>query len=70
MDDNVYAVTEVVGSSATSIEEAIENAVSTASKTLRNVEWFEVNGTRGHVVDGVVAHYQVYVRLGFRYDKS
>ena len=56
MDDNVYAVTEVVGSSA--------------SKTLRNVEWFEVSGTRGHVVDGVVAHYQVYVRLGFRYDKS
>ncbi len=70
MDDNVYAVTEVVGSSATSIEKAIENAVSTASKTLRNVEWFEVNGTRGHVVDGAVAHYQVYVRLGFRYDKD
>ena len=70
MDDNVYAVTEVVGSSSKSIEDAIQNAVATASKTLRNVEWFEVGSTRGHVVDGAVAHYQVYVRLGFRYDKD
>ncbi|MEX2616539.1 MAG: dodecin [Alphaproteobacteria bacterium] len=70
MDDNVYAVTEVVGSSQTSVEDAIKNAVATASKTLRNVEWFEIGATRGHIVDGAVAHYQVYVRLGFRYEKD
>lgn len=68
MNDNVYAITEIVGSSSTSIEEAIQNAVATASKSLRNLEWFEVSGTRGHIVDGKVAHYQVYVRLGFRYE--
>lgn len=68
MNDHVYSVTEVVGSSRESIEDAINNAVETASKTLRNLEWLEVNGTRGHIVDGKVEHYQVYVRLGFRYD--
>jgi len=70
MSDNVYAVTELVGSSATSIDDAIRNAVSTAGHTLRNLEWFEVTQTRGHIADGKVAHFQVVLKVGFRYEKS
>lgn len=70
MADHVYSITEVVGSSATSIEDAIQNAVTTASQTLRNIEWIEVGQIRGHIVDGKVAHYQVYVRLGLRYERK
>ncbi|WP_425404225.1 dodecin [Hwanghaeella sp.] len=68
MSNNVYSLSEIVGSSDKSIEDAIENAISTASKKLRNLEWFEVSETRGHIVDGKVAHYQVALKLGFRYD--
>lgn len=70
MSDHVYAITEVVGSSSDSIEHAIGNAIETASTSLRNLEWFEVTGTRGHIVNGRVGHYQVHVRLGFRYEKD
>jgi flavin-binding protein dodecin len=70
MDDHVYAVTEIVGSSDGSLEKAIENAVTTASHTLRNLEWFEVSEIRGHLKDGHVAHYQVSLKLGLRYDKA
>ena len=70
MTDHVYSITEVVGSSGNTIEEAVRNAVSTASHTLRNLEWFEVKEMRGHIVDGEVAHFQVYVRLGFRYERQ
>ena len=63
---HTYKVTEVVGSSETSIEDAISGAVAKAEKSLRNVEWFEVVDTRGHVANGKVAHYQVTVKLGFR----
>ena len=69
MSDNVYAVSEVVGSSGKSVEDAIENAIATASKTLRQLEWFEVIETRGHIVDGKVAHYQVSLKLGLLYDR-
>jgi len=68
MSDNVYSITEVVGSSTKSIEDAIENAVATASKSLKNLEWFEVVETRGHIEDGKVAHYQVVMKLGLRYE--
>ena len=64
--DNVYRKTELVGSSSTSISDAIETAIARASKTLRNVEWFEVSEIRGHVKDGKVAHYQVTLKIGFR----
>lgn len=70
MSDHVYAITEIVGSSEDSIEDAIENAVATASGSLRNLEWFEVSDMRGHIVDGKVAHYQVALKLGFRYEKG
>lgn len=69
MSSHVYSVTEVYGSSPKSLDDAIRNAVGTASKSLRNLEWFEVSEIRGHITDGAVGHYQVGVKLGFRYDK-
>lgn len=68
MGDNVYSISEVVGSSTTSIDDAIRNAIRTAAKSVRHIEWFQVTDTRGHVVDGDVAHFQVSVKLGFRYE--
>ncbi len=65
MSDNVYKVIEVVGSSATGIEDAIERAVARASATVRDLRWFEVKETRGHIENGRVAHYQVTLRIGF-----
>jgi flavin-binding protein dodecin len=67
MSSDVYAVSEIVGSSTDSIEEAIENALARARKTLRNLGWFEVTEVRGHLGDdGSVAHYQVTLKLGFK----
>ena len=65
MSDNVYKIVEVVGSSPTGIEDAIEKAIARASATLRDIRWFEVKETRGHVENGRVAHYQVTLRIGF-----
>ncbi len=65
MNDNIYKIIEVVGSSATSIEDAIEGAVTRAASTIRDIRWFEVKETRGHVEGGKVAHYQVTLRIGF-----
>jgi dodecin len=70
MSEHVYSVTEIVGSSAKSIEDAIQNAVRTASATLRNLEWFQVSEIRGHISGNAVGHYQVVMKLGFRYDKG
>lgn len=66
MSNHVYKAVELVGSSATSIEDAIENAIATAAKTLKHLEWFEVLETRGHIVDGKVGHYQLVLKVGFR----
>ncbi|WP_344690429.1 dodecin [Blastococcus jejuensis] len=66
MSDHVYGMSEIVGSSTTSIDEAIRTAVRKAARTVRNIDWFEVDEIRGHVVDGDVAHFQVRVKLGFR----
>ncbi|MFD7010520.1 MULTISPECIES: dodecin [unclassified Rhodococcus (in: high G+C Gram-positive bacteria)] len=66
MSDHVYRVVEVVGSSSDSTDAAIENAIARTNETVRNVEWFEVVETRGHVENGAVAHYQVTVKVGFR----
>jgi dodecin len=68
MNDHVYKVVEIVGSSTSSIEEAIQTAIGRASQTLREIRWFEVTETRGHVEDGRVAHYQVTLRIGFTLD--
>ncbi|HEY9236406.1 MULTISPECIES: dodecin [Phenylobacterium] len=64
-EDNVYKVVELAGSSATSVEEAIQAAIARANSTLRNIRWFEVQQLRGHVEDGKVAHYQVLLKVGF-----
>ncbi|AII05955.1 hypothetical protein C8E05_2730 [Rhodococcus wratislaviensis] len=66
MSDHVYRVVEVVGSSSDSTDAAIKNAIARTNETVRNVEWFEVVETRGHVENGAVAHYQVTVKVGFR----
>ena len=68
MSDNVYSVTELVGSSTKSIEDAIEQAVKRASKTIRNLDWFETKEIRGHIKDDKIVHYQVVLKLGFRYE--
>ncbi|PKQ07144.1 MAG: dodecin flavoprotein [Alphaproteobacteria bacterium HGW-Alphaproteobacteria-12] len=65
MSEHVYRVIEVVGSSPESIEGAIGNAIDKASKTLRELRWFEVMETRGHVENGKVGHYQVKLKLAF-----
>jgi hypothetical protein len=66
VSDSVYKVVQVVGSSKESIADGARNAVSKAAETLRNIEWFEVESVRGHVVDGQVDHFQVTTKIGFR----
>ena len=70
MEDHVYRIIEISGSSQTSIEDAIQSAVSRASRTLRNLRWFEVLQTRGHLEDGKVQHYQVVLKIGFTIDDT
>jgi flavin-binding protein dodecin len=66
MDDHhIYKVIELVGSSEKSIEDAINSAITRASETLRNLRWFEVIETRGHIEDGKIQHYQVALKVGF-----
>ena len=65
MSDHIYKLVELVGSSNTSIEDAIQSAITRASTTLENVRWFEVTETRGHVENGKVTHYQVTIKVGF-----
>lgn len=69
MTDHVYKSIELTGSSTTGIEDAVNNAIATASKTVRNMRWFEVLDTRGHITDGKVEHWQVVVKVGFTLDK-
>jgi flavin-binding protein dodecin len=64
--DHVYKIVELVGSSTASTDDAIRNAIDTAAKTLRHMDWFQVTETRGHVADGKVAHFQVTLKVGFR----
>ena len=65
MSDHVYKIVEFVGSSKDSIEDAIQTAIKRADATLRNLRWFEVVQTRGHVENGEVSHYQVVLKAGF-----
>lgn len=68
MSDNVYKVIELAGSSANSTDEAIQNAIAKASKTLNNLDWFEVVEIRGHIENGRIGHFQVKLKVGFRLD--
>jgi flavin-binding protein dodecin len=66
MTEHTYRVTEIVGTSTDSITDAISNGIARASTTLRNLDWFEVVGIRGHLEEGAIKHYQVTVKVGFR----
>lgn len=63
--DNTYGVSEIVGSSTTSVDDAIRTAVAKATEDRRHIRWFEVTQLRGHVVEGQVAHFQVMLKLGY-----
>ena len=70
MADHVYKVVELVGSSPVGIEEAVRNAIARAGTTLRNLRWFEVVETRGHLENGQIAHWQVTLKVGFTLDDA
>jgi dodecin len=66
MADHTYGITEIVGTSPDSLQQAIRNGVARASRTVRNLDWFEVSSVRGQISDGEVAHFQVQMKVGFR----
>lgn len=70
MSEHVYKKVELTGSSKESIEDAVQNALGRASKTLRNIRWFEVTETRGYVEEGEVVYWQVTVKIGFTLDEE
>ena len=69
-DDHIYRVIELVGTSEESIEDAINSGVARASSTLRNLRWFEVVRTSGHISNGAVQHYQVTMKVGFTMESA
>ncbi|MEU3344716.1 dodecin [Streptomyces sp. NPDC006700] len=70
MTDHTYRVTEIVGSSHEGVDQAIRNAITRASQTLRNLDWFEVTQVRGQIEDGRIEHYQVGLKVGFRLEEG
>jgi flavin-binding protein dodecin len=66
MPAHTYKIVEIVGSSETSIEDAIHGAIGKASQTISQIDWFEVEETRGHVIDGKIQHFQVALKVGYR----
>ena len=65
-EDSTYKIVELAGTSTDSIQDAVRTGVRRASQTLRNLDWFEVTGIRGHIENGEVAHFQVEMKVGFR----
>ena len=65
MSNHVYKMLELTGSSSSGFEDAVQNAIAKASEPVRNIQWFSVTETRGHVIEGKVAHWQVTIKLGF-----
>jgi len=65
MSDHVYKTIELTGSSTKDIEDAVRTAIAKASESVRNIQWFNITETRGHVKDGKVAHWQVTLKVGF-----
>ena len=70
MTNRTYRVTEIVGTSQESLDDAIRHGITRASQTLRNLDWFEVTEIRGQIVDGEVEHVQVGMKVGFRLEDS
>lgn len=66
MSDHVYKILEIIGTSSKGSDDAIQNAVARASKTIKHLDWFEVTESRGHLVNGKIGHYQVTLKIGFR----
>jgi dodecin len=64
--DNVYGISEIVGSSTEGLDAAIRNGIGRANATIRDLDWFEVTEIRGHIEEGTIAHYQVALKIGFR----
>ena len=69
MSGKVYRLTEVVGTSDESVGDAIRNAIRTASGSVRNLDWFQVDEIRGSIKEGEVTEFQVSLKIGFRYDR-
>ena len=69
MSDHVYKIIELTGSSARGTDDAIRNAIARAGQTVRQLRWFEVTDTRGHIENGEIAHWQVTIRVGFTLDE-
>jgi flavin-binding protein dodecin len=67
--DHVYKSIELTGTSAVGVEEAVQNAIAKASKSLHNLRWFELMNVRGDIANGVVSHYQVTMKVGFTLDE-
>ena len=70
MSNHIYKHIELTGTSPVSIDQAIKNAVERPAKTVHNMRWFEVLETRGHIEEGVVAHWQVTIKVGFTLDEA
>jgi len=70
MSDRTYRVTEIVGTSTDSVQQAVRNGIERAAETLRHLDWFEVTQIRGNIVDGEVEHFQVTMKLGFRLEDA
>jgi flavin-binding protein dodecin len=68
MADHIYSISELVGSSSVSVDDAIKGAITRASKTLHNLDWFEVSNIRGHIENDQLSHFQVTLKVGFRVD--
>ncbi len=68
MSDRTYKKIELVGTSTESSDQAVKNALAKTAESVRNMDWLEVQETRGHIVDGEVAHWQVVIKVGFRLD--
>jgi flavin-binding protein dodecin len=68
VSEHVYRLSEIVGTSPTSIDDAIRTGLRKAAQTVRNIEWFQTGEVRGQVIDGEVAHFQVTMKVGFRVD--
>ncbi|MEU0495963.1 dodecin [Mycobacterium sp. NPDC006124] len=70
MSEHTYRIVEIVGTSPEGVDAAIRNGVSRAAKTLRGLDWFEVQSVRGELEDGQVAHFQVTLKVGFRLEEG
>jgi flavin-binding protein dodecin len=70
MSDNVYSISEIVGTSPDGVDQAIRNAITRAGRTLRNLDWFEVAEVRGYLSAGEIDHFQVRLKVGFRLDEE